>query len=114
MFAARAAECASDQGHFEAMYEKLFEGQESFGLTPWSEYAAAAGLPDPAAFDGCMKRTNPVPRVEQDKELGTNLDVKGTPTLIVNGWMLARPPSSDELVAMITAILAGKSPISPG
>jgi protein-disulfide isomerase len=44
--------------------------------------------------------------------LAEQLDVQGTPTLIVNGWKLGRPPSEEELDRMVKAILAGKSPVS--
>jgi protein-disulfide isomerase len=111
--AARVAECADNQGRFEAMYDQLFEGQESFGLKPWRDFAAAAGVPDLEAFDACIKKTDPLPRVEEGKQLGTKLDIQGTPTVIVNGWKLGKPPSAEELDGMVRLILAGKSPI-PG
>jgi protein-disulfide isomerase len=109
--AARVAECAGDQGRFEAMHDQLFDNQDSFGLKPWSEYATAAGVPDLAAFDTCIKRTDPIPRIEGGKKLGTTLDVQGTPTLIVNGWMLGHPPTEDDLDEMVKKILAGKAPV---
>jgi protein-disulfide isomerase len=109
--AARVAECAGDQGRFEAMYSQLFDGQESFGLKPWSDYAAAAGVPDLAAFDACIRRTDSVRRIEGGKQLGAQLDIQATPTLIINGWKLAHPPSADELDAMVKATLTGKNPI---
>jgi protein-disulfide isomerase len=109
--AARAAECAADQGRFEAMYDQLFEGQDQFGLKPWGEFAAAAGVPDLVGFDACIKMTDPIARVEEGKALGAKLDAKGTPTVIINGWMLGRPPTEDELDAMVKKILAGKSPV---
>ncbi|MDE0855234.1 MAG: thioredoxin domain-containing protein [Nevskia sp.] len=112
VLAARAAECADEQGRFEAMHDQLFDRQESFGLAPWSDYAMVAGVPDLAAFDACIKRTSNVRRIEEGKELGNNLDIEGTPTLIVNGWKLGRPPSAEELDAMVKAVLAGKSPVS--
>ena len=110
--AARVAECAGDQGRFEAMYDQLLDGQDSFGLKPWSDYATSAGVPDLKAFDECIRRSDPVPRIEQGKELGKKLDVQGTPTLIVNGWKLGHPPSEEELDGMVKKILAGKSPVS--
>lgn len=109
--AARVAECANDQGRFEAMYDALFEGQDQFGLKPWDDYATAAGAPDIAAFDACIKKTDPIPRVEEGKALGAKLDVKGTPTIIINGWKLATPPTEQELDQMVQRILAGKSPV---
>jgi protein-disulfide isomerase len=110
--AARVAECAGEQGRFEAIYNQLFEGQESFGLKPWSDYATAAGVPDLGQFDACIKKTGPIPRVEEGRQLGTEIDVQGTPTLVINGWKLAHPPSEEELDAMVKAVLAGKDPIS--
>lgn len=94
------------------MYDQLFDGQDSFGLKPWSEYARAAGVPDLAAFDVCIKNTDPIPRVVEGKRLGKELDVRGTPTVIINGWKMGRPPSEQELETMIRAVLAGKSPVS--
>jgi protein-disulfide isomerase len=111
--AARVAECAGEQGRFEAMHDQLFDGQDSFGLKPWSDYATAAGVLDLTAFDACIKKLDPIPRIEQGKELGKKLDVQGTPTLIINGWKLGRPPSLEELDAMVKKVLAGKEPV-PG
>jgi protein-disulfide isomerase len=109
--AARVAECAGEQGRFEAMYDQLFDGQDQFGLKPWDEYATAAVVPDVPAFDACIKKTDPIARVEEGKALGAKLDVKGTPTIIINGWMLGRPPSEAELNQMVQRVLAGKSPV---
>jgi protein-disulfide isomerase len=109
--AARVAECAGVQGRFEAVYDRLFDEQESFGLKPWNDYATEAGVPDLAAFDTCVKSTNAFPRIEGGKALGKELDVQGTPTLIVNGWKLGNTPSLEELDGMVKAILAGKSPV---
>jgi protein-disulfide isomerase len=110
--AARVVECAGQQGRFEAMYERLFEQQQSFGLKPWSEFATEAGLPDVAAFEICMKSTEPAQQIELGKQLGKELEVRGTPTLIVNGWKLTPAPRLEELDRMVKAVLAGKSPIA--
>jgi protein-disulfide isomerase len=109
--AARVAECASEQGRFEAMYDLLFEEQDRFGLKPWSDFASQAGVADRAAFDACINRTDPILRVTEGKALGNQLDVPGTPTVVINGWKLGRPPTLDELDHMVKAILAGKSPV---
>ena len=109
--AARVAECAGDQGRFEAMHDQLFERQDQFGLKPWDDYATAAGVPNMAAFDVCIKKTDPIPRVEEGKVLGAMLDVKGTPTIIINGWKLGKPPTEAELDQMVQRVLAGKQPV---
>ena len=110
--AARAAECAEEQGQFEPMYDQLYDGQESFGLKPWDDYALAAGVADLNGFDACVKRTDLIARVEEGKALAAKLDVQGTPTIIINGWKLGRPPSEEELDDMVKKVLAGKSPVS--
>jgi len=110
--AARVAECAGEQGRFEPMYDHLFDDQDSFGLKPWSDYASAAGVPDLTAFDRCVKSTDSVPNIEKGKALGKELDVQGTPTLVVNGWKLDHPPGPEELDGIVKAVLAGKSPVT--
>jgi protein-disulfide isomerase len=112
MPAARVAQCANDQGRFEAIYDQLFEGQDQFGLKPWDDYATAAGVPDLAAFDVCIKKTDPILRVDEGKALGSKLDIKGTPTVIINGWKLGQPPTEAELDQMVRRILTGKPPVS--
>jgi protein-disulfide isomerase len=112
MPAARVAECAGEQGRFEAMHDQLFDEQSNFGLKPWNDYASAAGVPDLSAFDLCIKKTGPIPRVEEGKALGAKLDLQGTPTIIINGWKLGRPPTEDQLDGMVKKILAGKRPVS--
>jgi protein-disulfide isomerase len=92
------------------MYDLLFEQQDKFGLKPWSEFATEAGVPDTAAFETCIKQAEPIPRVTEGKALGKQLDVQGTPTLVINGWKLGRPPSLEELDAMVERVLAGKEP----
>jgi protein-disulfide isomerase len=110
--AARAAECAGEQGRSEPMYDRLFEGQSLFGLKPWSDYATEAGVTNLMAFDACVKNTAVIQRIEAGIHLGTKHDIKETPTLIFNGWRLARPPTIEELDKMVKEVLSGKSPIS--
>jgi protein-disulfide isomerase len=111
MPAARVAACAGEQGRFDAMHDQLFREQDQFGLKPWDDYAKAAGVLDLAAFDACIKKTDPIPRVEEGKAIGAKLNVKGTPTVIINGWKLGRPPTEAELDQMVQRILAGKPPV---
>jgi len=110
--AARVAECAADQGRFASMQDELFANQNSFGLKPWSDFAASAGIPDLQAFDDCVKQETQLQRVETGKKAGEQLDVRSTPTIIINGWKLSQPPSEAQLQTMINAALAGKQPVS--
>ena len=110
--AARAAECAAAQGRFEAMHDRLYEHQNEFGIKPWKEMAKESGVSDIAAFEACINGQDTTPRVTHGKQLATNLNIQGTPTLIVNGWMLPRPPTAAELEQMVKAVLAGKAPVT--
>lgn len=76
------------------------------------KHKGEASVPDLAAFDRCIKKIDRIPRVEAGKELGARFDVKGTPTIVINGWKLGQPPTAEELDAMLRAVRAGKSPIS--
>jgi len=73
--------------------------------------AKKAAVPDIPAFETCVEKTAPISRVEEGKALGAKLDVKGTPTIIINGWKLGHPPTEAELDQMVRRILAGKSPV---
>jgi predicted TIM-barrel enzyme len=59
-----------------------------------------------------FRRPDSIPKVVEDEQLGKDLDVQGTPTVIVSGWKLGHPPSEEELEAMVKAVLAGKEPVS--
>lgn len=108
---ARAAECGDEQGRFEQMHDVLFANQRAIGIKPWTELAQEAGIPDLAAFEACFKRTDPLPRVQAGKALAETLEVRGTPTLMINGWKLSRPPSVEELDRSVQAVLAGRPPV---
>jgi protein-disulfide isomerase len=110
--AARAGECAAKQGRFEAMQDRLFEGQREFGLKPWSEFATAAGVTDLTAFESCSRREETRAPIAAGRELGRRLDVRATPTVIINGWKLGAPPSEEQLDKMVMKILDGESPIA--
>jgi protein-disulfide isomerase len=84
--AARVAECANDQGRFPEMRDALFVKQDSLGLKSWESFALDAGIPNMPRFLKCSADTVRVARVEAGIALGAKLDVRGTPTIIINGW----------------------------
>jgi protein-disulfide isomerase len=108
--AARAAECAGNEGRFEAMYDTLYARQDEFGITSWSELAATAGVKDSTAFDECLRK-DVSPRVVAGRQLATSLGISGTPTVIIQGWQLGRPPDLAELEKMVRAVMNGRSPV---
>jgi protein-disulfide isomerase len=111
--AARAAECASDQDRVLAFHDLLYEKQDSLGLKPWSSYASEAMVPDMTRFASCVTDTAIVARIEAGIALGKRLALRGTPTVLVNGWRFEHPPTQVELLQTIEALREGKQPLIP-
>jgi protein-disulfide isomerase len=111
--AARAAECANEQGRFGEFHDALYSKQDSLGLKSWSSYARDAGVPDIARFGNCTAATTQLARVNAGLALGKRVGVRGTPTVIVNGWRFSTPPQMEEFTHIIHAVLAGKDPFPP-
>lgn len=101
--AARAAECAARQDHFEEFITKVYEKQDSLGLKTWSSFASEAGLRDTAAINKCATASDRIARIEDGREVGRKIGVAGTPTVIINGWRYAIPPydSLDQILARL-------------
>ena len=86
MPSAVAAECAERQGRFEAMYQLLFAQQESLGSKDWGDFAEEAGVPDVGTFEECLTLpADSFPRIQAGRDLGLRRNIRGTPTVFVNG-----------------------------
>lgn len=109
--AARAAECASLQGAVK-MRSLLFERQQGFGSVLWSGLAREAGVSNIEQFDECVNDARPLTRIEQGKKLGDRLSVKGTPTIIINGWKMPVPPSPEHFDKILKNVAAGRKPMA--
>lgn len=105
--AARAAECARVQGRFSEYADALFDAQDSLGLKPWSAYASAAKGIDSARLSRCANEPQTDSAVAAGVALGTRLGVQYTPTVLINGWRYAVPPTQPDLVSTIRAIIGG-------
>lgn len=106
--AASAAECARSVGRFEHMHDLLFERQDSIGLKSWGEFASSAGIKDTVSFNACVRSHDMSRRIDHHVELAESLSITATPTLIVNGWKLPLPPSTDELSRIARSLLSGE------
>jgi len=107
MPAARAAECAHEQGKFAEFHDLIFDKQDSLGLKSWASFAHDADVPDVKAFERCNERTTPVLQVTKGETVARELDVHGTPTVIVNGWRFFVPPDDISLPQIVAAARAG-------
>ena len=103
--AAKASECAAEQGRFKAYHDALFARQDSIGRISWTRFAALAEVPDTAVFAACLARPGNVPAMVRDAKAGHELEVTGTPTFLVNGVRMQGVPPMDSLEAYVDRAL---------
>jgi protein-disulfide isomerase len=102
--AAVAAECAAEQGRFGEFATLLFARQDSLGATPWSRFAAGAGVPDTAAFARCVRQSRTMPAVDRDAKVGAATRIEVTPTLVINGTLRPGAITEAELDSLVMHI----------
>ncbi len=66
----------------------LFEEQDSLRDGIFEPLAADAGIADPVRFAACRANRTPMQRVSRDIEAGEQLEIVGTPVLIIGDTML--------------------------
>jgi len=108
--AARAAECAVAYQRFGSIVTRMFEKQDSLGLKPWVSFARDVGIEDTATYAKCANDGAAVPLVDAGVAAGKGIGVRGTPTVLLNGWRYGQTPTEEELVRAIDEILAGRAP----
>jgi protein-disulfide isomerase len=93
--AARAARCAGDQDRFWEYHDNLFRNQPTWAgrsevVGDFIDYAEATGL-DTDSFEACLKSDRHADVVTANLELGNQLGISGTPTIMVSrGQGMAR------------------------
>jgi protein-disulfide isomerase len=86
--AAEAGNCAREQGKFWEYHDRLFSNQQALQPEFLKKYAADAGL-DAAKFNACLDTAKYSDRVQEQMGIGTGLGVQSTPSLFVNGRLVA-------------------------
>jgi protein-disulfide isomerase len=107
--ASLAAECAGEQGKFEAYHDALFGAQESIGKVSWRNIASRVGVADLNGFDRCVRDERFAPRVAQDLRSGMRIGVPGTPTIVVNGMRLRGAPTEEAIAKQIELALMSRA-----
>lgn len=82
--AARAGIAAWRQGKFWQMHHMLFKNQQHLEQTDLDSYAKELGL-DVSRFHADLQAPETAARIAQDKKLGEDLKIGGTPSIFVNG-----------------------------
>jgi protein-disulfide isomerase len=103
--AAIASECASDQDRFWDYADRLFADQKAnprrFTREDFTSHAEALDL-DRERFNTCLDDPRMEERVRKDVEEGRRLEIKATPTLIINGRVIEGLPPPKKLATLIT------------
>ena len=105
--AAEASLCANDQGKFWEMHDALFADQQKLAVDDLKAKAASIGL-DKAKFDTCLDSSAMAAKVAKDLEDGQKYGVSSTPSLFVNGRLIAGAVGIDDLSKVIDDELARK------
>jgi protein-disulfide isomerase len=105
--ASEAAHCAGDQGKYWQYHDQLFGNQSALQPTDLKRYATDLGL-DANAFNSCLDSSKHGERVRDGVAQGTSLGVNSTPTIYVNGRVLAGAQPYEAFVAVIDEELAKK------
>jgi protein-disulfide isomerase len=103
--AAIAGECAAAQDRFGAFYQFVFAHQDSLRMFRWSDVARRTGVQDTTAFRTCISDSTGIRRLYADSVAAVALNIKGTPTVMVNGWKVGGSPPPDELEGLIARAL---------
>jgi protein-disulfide isomerase len=103
--AARASECAAQQGQFDKFHAAVYRNQGKLGLKSFRQFASESGVPDLVRFDACTNQDTAVPAIEKDIQEALKLEATGTPTVIVNGWYLRSGGSKKRVDSIAQALV---------
>lgn len=102
--AALAAECADDQKKFWEYHDVLFNNQNALDVENLKKYAAELKL-DEKKFDDCLNAAKHAKRVASDMTYATSVGISGTPSFIINGFVVSGAQPYDVFKAVLDAEL---------
>jgi protein-disulfide isomerase len=110
--AAAAALCAADQNRFED-FKRIIFANLGTDITPelLRAYAKTLDL-DLTKYDVCVKQNPYTARIQQERQLGDQMGVQGTPSLFVNGVEVSpgKVPTFDLILAAVNQAASGQAP----
>lgn len=110
--AARAAECAAEQGKFWAMHDSIYAAQKEWkrATAPanvFQRYASGLGI-DAARFAACYADGHTDGRTAAATNSADRLRIRATPTFYVNGRMIEGALPLPDFRRLLNEELAGK------
>ena len=103
--AAEAAHCAGEQGKYWEYHDRLFANQSALHSAALKGYASEMKL-DTQQFEKCLESSKYAERVRGGMAMGTQLGVNSTPTLYINGRVIAGAYPYETLAAVVDEELA--------
>ena len=100
--AARLAECAGEQGMFWEVHDLLFRRQAQLESVDVEATVAAAPSLDESTLRACLESDRPDRRITEDSLAAVGVGARGTPTVVINGWLFEAPPTPAELDSLLT------------
>lgn len=101
--AALAVECATDVGKRVELNSLLYHHQESIGGLSWGKFGALAAIKDTVSFTNCIARRRHDQRVDTDIMAARQLNIRGTPVLLLNDQVMRGVRSMEALEARYAA-----------
>jgi protein-disulfide isomerase len=102
--AAQASLAAHEQGKFWEYHDLLFKNQKAIARDDLEKYARDLGL-DAAKFNNALENGTYKKAVDDDINLGKKVNVRGTPSLFLNGDRVENPSDSKDLCEKIDTLL---------
>ena len=98
---ALAARCAGEQGFFWVMHDKLFLNQGKVSNKQEIMNLAKQMSLDVGRFEYCFDNKKYLQQIKKDYEDGVKLNIKGTPTIFINGYKIEGNAPYDVLTQAI-------------
>ncbi len=98
---ALAARCAGEQGFFWIMHDKLFINQGKIKTKEDIFNLAKQMSLDVGRFEYCFENKKYINQIKKDYEDGLKLEIKGTPTIFINGYKIEGDAPYDVLMRVI-------------
>lgn len=106
--AAEAAECASEQGRFWEMHDRLFGNQSALSPANIASYAQAIGL-DMPKFSQCLDTGTNAAAIRRSQVEADTLGVEGTPTFFI---ALVDPKNPGSADVRVISFISGAQPFA--
>jgi protein-disulfide isomerase len=102
--AAKAAICANRQGKFWEYHELVFENQKRISRSLLVDLAATTRLDGPT-FENCLTSSDADQILSSEIALGQKAEVRGTPSIFINGRLFRDWNKADRLRRVIEVLL---------